>query len=265
MARCKNLFVSKEELEEKYEETKSIYKVAKFYNKNYKTIISLMDYYNIKRTVGSQGARKHYYDEDYFEIIDTEDKAYWLGFIMADGCIYKGSDKNSFRLQINLKTDDKILLELFQKCIKSDYKIQDKVLNNKYHVSTVKINSTKMCNDLIKHGVTERKSLICEFPVTVPDNLIHHFIRGYFDGDGCISVSDTDHLRYKFSIVGGKDMLEKIQEYLPGTYLYHLKNRELIVELQTCNIENIRNIFNYLYKDATIFLPRKYNKFCKII
>ena len=44
MARYKNLFVSKEELEKKYEETKSIYKVAEFYNKNYKTIISLMDY-----------------------------------------------------------------------------------------------------------------------------------------------------------------------------------------------------------------------------
>ena len=118
---------------------------------------------------------------------------------------------------------------------------------------------------MIKHGITERKSLVCKFPVTVPDNLIHHFIRGYFDGDGCISISNTDHLRYKFSIVGGKDILEKMQKYLSGTYLYHFKNREHIVELQTGNIENIRNIFDYLYKDATIFLPRKYDKFCKII
>ena len=267
MARSKDLFISKEELKSKYDELKSIYKIAELYNKNPKTILSLMDFYCLKRDVGSQGSRKHYFNENYFEIIDDEHKAYWLGFIMADGCVYKGSDSHSLRLQINLQTGDKVMLELLQKSIESDYKIQDKVLNGKYNVSILKINSTKMCKDLMSHGVMPRKSLVCSFPTTVPQHLTHHFIRGYFDGDGCISIYDKGEGRqgHTFSIVGGQQMLEKLQQHLPGTYLYRLKNREHIVTLETGSIENIKKIFAYLYENATLFLHRKYENFCKII
>ncbi len=261
MAGKKDIFATKEELENKYLETKSIYKIAEFYNKNYKTIMSLMNDYGIKRITGSQGARKHYYNDDYFKVIDTENKAYWLGFLMADGCIYKGSNGNSLRLQINLSRKDEVLLHQFQKNIGSDYKIQQKILKEKYEVSILKINSTAMCQDLIGYGITERKSLLCEFPEFLQNHyLTSHFIRGYFDGDGCINISkrkDYDRAAYTFNIVGGKQMLETIQSYLPGTNLYILKKRNHIVTLESGKKDTILFIKDYLYKNANIYLQRK--------
>ena len=77
MAGVRNIFATKEQLEEKYAEMNSMNKLAKYYGVNVKTVTSLMNYYNIKRNVDSQGARKHFYDESYFEVIDTEDKPYF--------------------------------------------------------------------------------------------------------------------------------------------------------------------------------------------
>lgn len=254
MAGVRNIFATKEQLEEKYAEMNSMNKLAKYYGVNVKTVTSLMNYYNIKRNVDSQGARKHFYDESYFETINTEDKAYWLGFIMADGCVYRGSDKHSHRLQINLATKDKNTLEKFQKCINSSYKIQDKIIQQKYEVSLLKINSTKMCLDLISHGVTERKSLRCCFPTSVPNHLISHFIRGYFDGDGCISISNN---KPTFNIVGGKEMLVELQKRLHKTNLYILKQRSHIATLEAGSDEAMILIYHYLYDDANIYMQRK--------
>ena len=269
MARIKNITIPKEELEAKYKELKTFTATAKYYGVNVKTITSWIEELGIeKNNIGSQGARIHNFNENYFFSIDTEHKAYWLGFLMADGCIYKGSNGNSLRLQINLATKDKEILEKFQECIKSDYKIQDKVLQEKYNVSLLKINSTVMCLDLIKHGVTERKSLICNFPTTVPEHLIRHFIRGYFDGDGCISQShrnDKNVPYNSFNVVGGKNMLENIQQYLPNTHLYQLKNRSHIATLETGSINTINYIYEYFYKNASIFLKRKKDIFDAIV
>ena len=125
----------------------------------------------------------------------------------------------------------------------------------------LKINSKVLCQDLIKHNIVFRKSLICQMPI-LKDNLYKFFIRGYFDGDGCITHSTRTP---KFVITGGEDMLLSIKNKLPcKTYLYRIKHSKAI-ELSVAKTESVIELYNYLYKDANIFLERKKKKYCEII
>lgn len=254
------IFTDKEQLKKDYEELSSCNKIALKYGVNPKTVYALMNHYGLKRNDKSQNARKHKYDENFFETIDTEEKAYWLGFIMADGCVYNGSDANSLRLQINLKGSDKDHLEKFQKSIKSNYKIQLKDVNGS-PVSLLKVNSTKMCKDLMKLNVVQRKSIICEYP-KINKKFDRHFIRGYFDGDGCLSIYNRgERICYSFSIVGGEKMLKTIQEKIPYTVRFYKSNKHNVDTIETGAKEDVVKILDWLYKNATIYLGRKYSKY----
>ena len=126
---------------------------------------------------------KYNYDINYFKVINTEEKAYWLGFIYADGCIT--SDIRQ-QLIIELCKQDRIILERFIDCINGNNKIYE----NKYSYR-LSICQKDFTNNLLNKGVFPKKSLLLEFPSTdiIPTQLIRHFIRGYFDGDGCISCN----------------------------------------------------------------------------
>lgn len=242
---------TKEEMESLYKETKSCYIIANGLGVSPQTIYRVMDIYEIKRSQNI-GNKKHSFDEYYFESIDSEQKAYWLGFIMADGCVYRGKG-NSYRLQINLKYDDLSHLNKFQQSIGSDYNIQIKEVN-RHKVAQLKVNSTIMCKHLIKHGVVERKSLVCEMP-SLNEDLIPHFIRGYFDGDGSIQFSVNQKVSKMFSICGGEPMLNSINNWLNLSFRKHT-NKELY-EIYTCNPQKMIDVHDLLYRQATIFLSRK--------
>ena len=219
--------------------------------------------YELKSKIGSQGARTNNLNHNFFKIIDSEEKAYWLGFIAADGCVYKGSDPNSLRLQINLKGSDKTHLDKFQKSIKSSYKIQEKTLK-KSDVCLLKVNSTKMCNDLINNNIVERKSIIFEAPELKPE-LINHFIRGYWDGDGWIKEGKGTN-RFNIGFVAGQNMIDYLDENLP-THLsvYKLKCNDNVLSMESGKHSTIQDMYHYLYKDATIYLDRKKDKFENIM
>lgn len=243
---------NKDDVEKMYKNYKSTNKMAKKLKCSPQTIIRLMDNYGIKRDI-NLGNKKHFFNENYFENIDTEHKAYWLGFIMADGCVYVGTG-NTKRLQINLKYEDVSHLNKFQNAIGSDYSIQRKEIDTSV-VAILKINSTKMCNDLSKYGVVERKSLVCKFP-KIEESLIPHFIRGYFDGDGCISFSINERIKKEFSIVGGDSMMTTIGDILK-IKKYTRKNNPNIKLIKTASKDDIIRIHDYLYKNSTIYLKRK--------
>lgn len=114
-------------------------------------------------------------NEFFFETIDTEAKAYWLGFIHADGCIVRGG-----KLQISLAAVDEPHLWKFRDAINSDHKIS---CNAKYNSVGITITSQQMCNDLVRHGVLPRKSTVGGIPCVAPE-FRRHFWRGVVDGDG---------------------------------------------------------------------------------
>lgn len=250
-----------------YDKHQSGHAVAEELKVNHKTIYTWLSKFGIE-TKGAQGARRHHYNESYFEKIDTEEKAYWLGFIMADGCIYKGSDASSYRLQVNLKSSDIGHLMKFQEAIGSNYKIQVKKVKscNNAEAAFLKINSTKMCKDLMGYGVVPRKSLICNVP-NLDQSLTRHFIRGYFDGDGCIAYL-SDRNRWSVSVAGGYDILSSIKEFMKDLFidsaLYPPRKGQKVWSLE-CNKQSlVRDFVSVLYKDSRVYLDRKYERYIEV-
>ena len=135
-----------------------------------------------------------------------------------------------------------------------------------------------MYNDLIKQGCVPCKSLILTFPNTnqIPENLINHFIRGYFDGDGSVNytIRERYSIRKKQNVkriaanvdfVGTKEMLTEINKHVNFNDLEKEKRRESNTwYIRTSSISNIESFYNYLYSNATIYLSRKKQKFEEI-
>lgn len=201
------------------------------------------------------GNRKHKVNDDFFSNIDDQKKAYWLGFLYADGCVYQGTG-NSYRLQINLKGGDFEHLRKFVKDIDSTCEVTFSEVNG-YSVSTVKINSTKMCLDLIDKGCIPNKSLLLQFPSEdiLPKHLVNHFLRGYFDGDGNVTMSLNNSFKKSFSICGGSFDFINAASSLLDLDVYQ-KSENLFVA-STSKKEKICDIYNLIYKDESICLARK--------
>lgn len=155
--------------------------------------------------------QKYSYEKTLFDVIDTEEKAYWLGFIYADGCVcdYKGYP---CKLTIGLKYDDYNHLIKFADFIGAEHTMVK--LSKEKDRCDITISNRHICESLIKLGVIPRKSLTLNFPneTQVPRNLLRHFIRGYFDGDG--TIYQRSNGRYAFGFVGTPDMIENIVQYL---------------------------------------------------
>lgn len=214
---------------------------------------------------------RYYYDETYFEEIDSEDKAYWLGFLYADGCIVTDKRKrNSKHVELSLCKKDSNHLQKFLNSLKSNAKVLSKKAKCKgkeYDSCRVNIYNTKICDDLIKLGCTPRKTYSIKFPDEniVPKRFMRDFLRGFFDGDGCINVS---HNTIKLSITGMFDMLYGIGKYLldndivvsiPTLDEEHRRNN--VYSLWIYGIDNVKCVLDYFYKDSLVYLDRKYNQY----
>lgn len=144
------------------------------------------------------------FNESYFERIDSHEKAYWLGFIYADGNIHEN------KLQIGLNNKDIEILNNFKKTIQSEHKLYKDGHNETKFI----VRSKRMCDDLNRLGVSPRKSLTLLPPTedVVNKEFINSFLLGYFDGDGHIGITYTnDKYRYKkwrFELISTKEFVE---------------------------------------------------------
>lgn len=221
----------------------------------------IMQEYNINTK------RKNGYtlNESFFKDIDTPRKAYWLGFIAADGCI---TDSNYFA--IGLK-DEEPLLEL-KKDLNYSGDVYSPKSNNGKTYYRINFSSKIMCDDLMSHGIFPKKSMTYNDLPKIRHGLIRHFIRGYFDGDGCVSnCYDAEYVRnrYSFSIIATKPMCEKLSDEIYSEIGYrcpiskHSKSDMYYVRIHSQKA--IKDIFYYMYHNCDLFLNRKYTKFQEII
>ena len=233
---------------------KGIEKISKLLNYSRNKIRKLLINNNISIKTHKEINKKYSVYENYFEIIDSKDKAYFLGFLIADGNIFKN------KIRISLQEEDGYILEKFKDYIKYDGIVHTILKgNNKKRQKCLVITSTKISNDLINIGCIQNKSHFTFFP-NIPKEFYSHFIRGVFDGDGCITTIKPKNRPSKtntFSIIGNNLLIEKIQEILMEncnlnkTSLYSPKNTSNnIVYLIYGGNKNCIKIKNYLYNDC---------------
>lgn len=191
-------------------------------------------------------------NHNYFKNIDTEGRAYFLGLLFADGSIE--SNFNSWVIRIGLQSQDKHILDSFKKELKYDGNLYES--KNRF---SLKISSKVLGDDLIKHGCIPKKSLILKRPSTVPYNLIWHFIRGVFDGDGSLTISGRGA---RFLIYGTKDLLDYIAEVIKLELNIHstVIKTESIYMLSVSGNRQVTKLLEKLYNNANFYLIRKYNK-----
>ena len=203
------------------------------------------------------------FDNTVFDCIDTEEKAYWLGFLYADGSV--SSSNNNIELSLSIQ--DYLHLEKFKLFLKNknNIKTSNVIINNKTFLRCRLVVTNKYFKEkLISLGCIPNKSLVLTFPdkniFKVP-NLVYDFVRGYFDGDGCISFTKTGRLM--INIVGTKEFLSEIKNLFPNNFGKALikdrrwKNNTYYI---ACSANNADAVLTKLYKNSTIYLDRKYNR-----
>ena len=224
------------------------------------------------------GVRKHFFNENYFETIDNHTKAYWLGFIAADGSVCKSSQYNSYRLSISVEEKDIEHLRKFLSCVGgNDIKIEKYInvagYSNKEKPSKivrVVLNSYKMCLDLEKYYIHRNKSYDIKFP-NIPRKYIPDYLRGLFDGDGsyyCKFSEKENRYRLSFELVSmSKEFVEKIRDYFTTKEIrlniysrVSARTGNTIYRLMSGSIKEITKLINLLYNNPTMYLSRKYNK-----
>lgn len=206
------------------------------------------------------------FDNTVFDNIDSEEKAYWLGFIYADGNI--SSSKNS--LTINLSAKDKEHLEKFNVFIKNTKPIREfmtKTNGKEYPTCQVIVTNKHFKERLVELGVLPSKSLILKFPsieIFSDPELVFSFIRGYVDGDGCLTFSYNGRLQ--MNILGTREFLEGIMVNFPNKFTINkIKRLETNVwALRNCG-ENADYVTSKLYQDAKIFMNRKQERFVALV
>lgn len=221
---------------------------------------------------------KYKYNKDYFTTINSPDKAYWLGFLYADGSInrFYTSDGRlrSMTLEIGLAYKDKEHLEKFKECLESDIPIFEKTnkLNEKEYKSVrIQLNNTKICEDLCKLGCVPSKTYIVQFPSfdIVPKEFMRDFIRGFFDGDGCISTSEiAGRPHIIVTLTGMSDMLQNISDFLIAEKIIRVRpkihkdvRREQTFSIYFYGSDSNKELLDYLYKNANMYLDRKYKQY----
>ena len=216
-----------------------------------------------------------YYDKDYFEVINTPEKAYWLGFIYADGCITK---RNVFEIKLSIKDID--LLNQFKDDLHSEHKIGVHEMDTAYgntEYCIFAIRSLELCNQLKNKGVCMHKTENCIFPTEniLPKEFIWDFIRGFFDGDGSVYITNDiwKYGKYQFpsvSFTGTKEMLQYILEetqkhYDTNTIVKPYYNGKPVYDLKFGGINLVNTIYHLMYDNATRYLSRKKEVFDKFI
>lgn len=274
------MFVMTKELEnriiELYNSGLGSTKISRELNIHTYRVYATLKKYNIPRRDNKTKGRIYTHDYDYFEKIDTEEKAYWLGFIYADGYVTSSKQHpNSFGIAISNVDYDH--LEKFKNDIKATNPIKTYNQTSGYSNNTVYcrllLTSDKTKNDLINKGVLEHKTDILKFPneKQVPTHLIQHFIRGYYDGDGCLAYTNTEKTKntYSFKLLGTEDFLDYINNLLEElsigkvNHYYKRKQSQTVSSLELSEGKTLA-FLNWLYENSTIALNRKYERYCNL-
>ena len=219
----------------------------------------------------SEACRTYTLNEHFFDNINTEEKAYWLGFLCADG--YNHESKTC--VAVRVAEEDINHLQKLKEALNYTgpiytYSRVTRVSNLHRNYVELNICSPILSEALSSHGCIQNKTYQLEFP-NIDTSLYRHFIRGYFDGDGCISITQRKDrpigsMQYQFNIVGKESVILQMQNIICANTEV---KQTIIRNRKGCFAKTISwtgknvcyKILKYLYQNSTIYLERKYNKY----
>lgn len=240
---------------------KTIRQIADELDVNPKTVSYFKYKHKIKtpREVRYSGVSKYTCNFNYFKEIDSEHKAYWLGYILADGGIEK-MNCNSKRLNFCIQRSDSPHLEKFKDAIESSHPISfgstSITTHGTYENATLRIASTELCDSLMTHNILPNKSMVEKMPTAVPPELMKHFWRGVIDGDGSISGQKITQLH----LIGSSEVLLAFRDFSKSiSPKIRAKTRISGRNTVFCiSGTNALKVIHELYSDSNIHLDRKY-------
>ena len=244
-----------------YESGKTQVEVAKIFGVGVERVVNVLKKYNVHIRQGCEFNKKYTLDEYYFDNIDSQDKAYLLGLLFADGNRYGN------QIKILLQERDKNILEKMNEILGSNrplrflnYNEKNSNWQNQYELCIV---NKYMANRLNELGLFENKSLSLIFPEYLTPNLYRHFIRGYFDGDGYVSKNKKEA---RVSIISTEQMCTNMADIVKNELkiyveiaLCHGRTDVTTRTLRISGKKQIIKFLDYIYDDANLFLERKYN------
>ena len=251
-------FLDESKIVSLYNNNVSVYKIAQEFGVDNGTIYSRLKKIGVYT---GKRHRKYLLNENYFEKIDNQNKAYWLGFLIADGY----NSGNFIRVDIQDEGHlEKLRNDIF---INNDMPIRTKInkINNKtiYYIT---LQSKKIVSDCEKLGIVKRKSFLTEYP-EISDEYDKDFIRGLFDGDGCLTYSmDGNYRRYTFTIVGNKSLIESVRNRLLKLKInIGFRKTKSIYEIYIRGNRQIIKLLKWLYNNNEINMKRKEEKYQDMI
>lgn len=248
----------KEKIVELYTQGNSITQLKKkFGGLHYNTTTRILKEAGIELRTRSQSKMTYQKNSSIFKNITSKEQAYWLGVLAADGFIGREADGSGANV-IKLIMKDEDVVVKFKNFIKIDKRI-DKINDTYYQLA---FQDKEMAIDLVSLGLFNNKSLVLK-PPKINDNLIPHFIRGYFDGDGGVSYNQKeDKLTYYFT--GTLEIVEWIHSFLKTDAKIrkeHNAGENNTWRFATSGINMIKDLYNFIYTDSTqeSRMDRKYS------
>lgn len=253
---------------EEYENIINLYKsglsqakVGEIYNVRHYIIGKILKKCGVVARDDSHKSRKYTINENYFNNIDTQNKAYILGLLYSDGCNYPPQH----RVKLELQERDKSILDKINIEIQSNKPLAFVNLNNKnsnwQNTYRLDITNKHISEKLAELGMVQNKSLILEFPKWMDKSMYSSFLRGYLDGDGHIEWSNTRFI----TLVGTRQFCQHIKDFCEN---------QLGIKCSICNTSNknsntkllyihkksrIKKFLDFIYNDADLYIERKYN------
>ena len=271
----------KNEIIDFYKNGQSCKKISLIYNVSESCVKTYLKLYGIEIKNLRESHLKKKFNENFFDIINTEEKAYWLGFMYADGNIRKNIHKKGYESYvISLNQSEKEPLEKFINSINGkNIKISQRLTKENKLIFSIVLNSKILYNGLNSKGCVPNKSLILKYPANITKKLENHFIRGYFDGDGSVyqlrnMVKFKNHVAIYNSggitICGTFEFLTELKkrlQFLQNNGKNITKENRRISNTWSLRFDSIKRLtifYNYLYQDSIIYLQRKKDKFEQI-
>ena len=215
----------------------------------------------LKRSgIQCRGTRKYSINKEYFKNIDSSNKAYFLGLLMADGCI-----KDYRSVHIALHKQDEHILESFKKELEYNTPLKIKSCNypngdRNYNMLNLEINSKDIVSDLAKYNIVPRKTY--KKDLEIPNiSYIGSFIRGFFDGDGSVYIKEVKKWKYLgVNFTGNLNLLNSLKTILSQYSIKCNKTflcNEVYGRFAISEKESIKKIYKLMYEEADLYFFRK--------